>query len=47
MVALGDDGKPSKIPPLTITNATQQRRYDEALKRREARLQLQASLKKK
>jgi acyl-CoA hydrolase len=40
MVALDENAKPTKVPALTIENATQQRRYDDALKRRESRLQL-------
>ena len=47
MVALGDDGKPCKVPALTIENETQQRRYDEAQQRRQNRFELQKSLKKK
>lgn len=40
MVAIDDKGKPTKIPPLSINNETQQRRFDEALQRKEARLAL-------
>lgn len=47
MVALGDDGKPTQVPPLTIENPTQQRRYDEAVQRKQTRLQLHKSIKKK
>jgi acyl-CoA hydrolase len=47
MVALGDDGKPCKIPALVIDTPLQQRRYDEALQRRQTRFQLATTLKKK
>jgi acyl-CoA hydrolase len=38
MVALDDQGKPTKVPALPINNETQKRRYEEALVRRELRL---------
>jgi acyl-CoA hydrolase len=47
MVALGDDGRPTKISPLIIDNPTQQRRYNEALQRKEMRLRLHDLIKKK
>jgi acyl-CoA hydrolase len=47
MVALGEDGKPCKVPPLVIENTEQQRRHDEAQQRRQARLQLHNSFQKK
>ncbi len=40
MVAIGDDKKPTPVPPLTIENELQQRRYDEAIIRRESSLNL-------
>lgn len=40
MVAIDENGKPTPIPKLTIENATQQRRFDEALLRKEARLKI-------
>ncbi len=46
MVALDDNGRPTKIPPLTIENPVQQRRYNEALQRKKARLQLHDVMKK-
>lgn len=39
MVALDDQGKPTKITPLTLDNETQKRRYEEALARKTMRLQ--------
>lgn len=38
MVAVNEQGKPTKVPPLLIENETQQRRYNEALIRKEARM---------
>ena len=38
MVAVNPEGKPTRVPQLTIQNETQQRRHDEALARRQARL---------
>ncbi len=46
MVAIDSNGKPTKIPPLTIENEIQQRRFDEALVRKQYRLQKQSSSKK-
>ena len=40
MVAVDDKGKPTKIPPLTINNESEQRRFNEALVRKEARMQM-------
>jgi acyl-CoA hydrolase len=40
MVAVDEQGKPTKVPPLTIHNETQQRRFNEALLRKEARLKM-------
>ncbi len=40
MVAVDDKGKPTKVPPITIHNETQQRRFDEAKARREMRIQM-------
>jgi acyl-CoA hydrolase len=39
MVALDERGKPTRIPPLVIQDETQERRLDEALVRRKARLE--------
>lgn len=41
MVAMGDDGKPAPIPALDINTDGQRRRWNKAVKRREARLTLQ------
>lgn len=38
MVAIDKNGKPTKIPSLAIQSDIQQRRYDEALARKQARL---------
>ena len=43
MVAVADDGTKVKVPPLEITNATQQRRHDQAALRRKLRQELEAS----
>lgn len=40
MVAVDEHGKPTPVPVLTIHNEEQQRRYDEAILRKEARLQM-------
>jgi acyl-CoA hydrolase len=40
MVALDAQGKPTLIKPLVIQNETQQRRYEEALRRKDARLKM-------
>ena len=40
MVAVDESGKPTEIPPLTITTDTQKRRFEEALVRKQARLKL-------
>jgi acyl-CoA hydrolase len=41
MVAVAADGGKVKVPPLEITNPTQQRRHDEAVMRRELRQDLE------
>ena len=41
MVAVAADGGKVKVPPLEITNPTQQRRHDEAVMRRELRQELE------
>jgi acyl-CoA hydrolase len=38
MVAIDENGKPTKVTPLTINNELQQHRHDEALLRKQARL---------
>jgi acyl-CoA hydrolase len=38
MVAIDENGKPTKVEPLVIENELQQHRYDEALARRQIRL---------
>ncbi|MDR3478809.1 MAG: acyl-CoA thioesterase [Gammaproteobacteria bacterium] len=38
MVALDDNGKPTKVPPLPLLNDTQKRRFEEALTRKQSRL---------
>ncbi len=40
MVALDENGKPTPVRPLTMENETQQRRYNDAVKRKEMRLAL-------
>lgn len=42
MIAVDDKGKPTRVPPLTIENEIQQRRYDEAVQRKEARMKMYA-----
>lgn len=37
-VAIGSDGKPSPIPEIITENDTEKRRYDAAIRRRQARL---------
>lgn len=37
-VALGDDGKPVTVPPIVPASKTEKRRYEEAERRRNARL---------
>lgn len=46
MVAKGDDGKPSPVPGLKLTNHTELRRYAEAILRQELQDYHQASMKK-
>lgn len=43
MVAVSAEGKPVSVKPLQINNELQQRRFDEALKRREVRIALYRS----
>ena len=40
MVGVDETGKPAKVPPLTTHNEIQQRRYNEALLRKETRLKI-------
>lgn len=40
MVAVGEDGRPVKIPPLTPQTTDQKRRYQDAIERRKIRLEL-------
>ncbi len=40
MVSVDEQGKPSKAPPLKIHNEVQQRRYNEALLRKQTRLKM-------
>jgi acyl-CoA hydrolase len=40
MVAVDEKGKPVAVTPLEIKNTTQQRRYDEAILRKQARLKV-------
>lgn len=47
MVAVDDKGKPTKVAPLTVNTQEQQKRFDEAQTRREARLQMYKARKKK
>lgn len=42
MVAVDENGKPTQVPALVIHNPTQQRRLDEAVRRRELRLKLRS-----
>lgn len=43
MVALDKQGKPTKVPPLSLNDETQKRRYEEALVRKEMRLKMKRS----
>jgi acyl-CoA hydrolase len=45
MIAVDDEGKPTKVPQLKIKCEEQQRRWDAALKRRELSLKANASKK--
>lgn len=45
MVAMGDEGRPVKVPKLELRDEDQIRRWNKALKRREAQRKLQAMLK--
>jgi acyl-CoA hydrolase len=47
MVAVDNEGKPTKIKPLELNNETQKRRFDEALIRKQNRLQMSALHKHK
>jgi acyl-CoA hydrolase len=47
MVAVDDEGKPTKVPALTVDTPDQQRRYEEAIQRRALRLELNKKLKNK
>jgi acyl-CoA hydrolase len=40
MVAVDEQGKPTEVPALRLSNEVQQRRHDQAVMRKEARLQL-------
>lgn len=42
MVAIDTNGKPTKVAPLTIRNETEQRRFNEALLRKQARLKIKS-----
>jgi len=46
-VALDEKGKPTDVPPVTPETEEEKRRYNEAVKRREARVALAQQLKKK
>jgi acyl-CoA hydrolase len=43
MVALGDDGRPAPAPPLLLESHEERIRQQQALRRREARLEARAS----
>jgi acyl-CoA hydrolase len=45
-VALDEHGKPTPVPPLLAETAEEKRRYEEAKKRREARVRLAEEIKK-
>lgn len=45
MVAMGEDGRPSTVPQLEMKDENQIRRWNKALKRRQAQKRLQAMLK--
>jgi acyl-CoA hydrolase len=45
MVAVDDNGKPTKVPPLTVETEDQKRRYDEAIVRREMRIEMSKKLR--
>ncbi len=46
MVAVDEHGKPTRVPPLQIHNETQKRRYEEAIIRKQSRIQVHKSHKK-
>lgn len=41
MVALDENGKPTKVKPLELLTETQKRRYDEAVQRKKTRLKIE------
>lgn len=45
MVAMGEDNKPTPVPQLELTDEVQQRRWNKAEKRRQARFKLQEMMK--
>src|SRR5690606_21871455 len=45
MVAMDDSNKPTAVPPLQLTSTDQIRRWNKALKRREAQKKLQAMMR--
>jgi len=45
MVAMGDDNKPTPVPELELKNEVQIRRWNKALKRRQAQKKLQAMMR--
>ncbi|MFK7823506.1 MAG: acyl-CoA thioesterase [Oligoflexales bacterium] len=47
MVALDSNGRPTPIPPVEPTTTDEKKRYEAALKRRDARLALKKDLKKR
>lgn len=47
MVALDENGKPTKIKPLPLHTETHKRRFEEAMKRKEARLKIKGSSTKR
>lgn len=46
MVAVDEEGKPTKVPPLTLDNETHIRRFEEAKQRKETRMRINNALKK-
>ena len=47
MVAIDENDKPTKVPPLTLNNDLQKRRFTEALQRKDLRLKLSATTHQK
>ncbi|UTW48893.1 acyl-CoA thioesterase [Bacterioplanoides sp. SCSIO 12839] len=45
MVAMGENNRPTPVPQLELTDEVQQRRWNKALKRRQARFKLQEMMK--